>query len=199
MADLEYSRRDGLIMHKGRLFLGKNSMLKRTTLQEFHETPIGGHAGVERTYIRLSANFYWSGMRREVKEFVASCVTCQTIKYSTAAPAGLLQPLEMPERIWEDLALDFIVGLPNSKGNTTILVVVDRLTKYAHFGALSSNFTASKVAELFCNMVIKLHGLPRTLVSDRDPIFTSQFWQRLFELMGTRLQMSSAYHPQTDG
>lgn len=152
-----------------------------------------------QTLLRLSANFFWVGMRHEVKEFVAQCITCQAIKYSTAAPNGLLQPLEMPERVWEDLALYFIVGLPNSRGYSTTLVVIDRLTKYAHFDTLPAHYTATKVAELFSNMVIRLHGLPHTLVSDRDPIFTSHFWKKLFEFMGTKLKMSYAYHPQTDG
>lgn len=101
--------------------------------------------------------------------------------------------------LWEDVALDFIVGLPKSKGCTTILVVVDRLSKYAHFGSLPKSHTAGQVAELFCTMVIQLHGVPRSIISDRDPIFTSQFWKRVFELMGTKLRMSSASHPQTDG
>ena len=91
----------------------------------------------------------------------------------------------MPKCIWEDLALDFIVGLPTSQGNTTILVVIDHLTKYAHFGALLTHYIASKVAELFTHMVIRLHGVPCTLVSDRDPVFTSQIWKKLFEFMGT--------------
>ena len=95
---------------------------------------------VERKYICLRANFFWDGMRKEVKDSVDRCVTCQTIKYSTTSTNGLLQPLEIPERTWEDLALDFIVGLPNSKGFSTILVVIDRLAKYAHFGALPVNY-----------------------------------------------------------
>ena len=125
-------------------------------------------------------------MRKEVKDFADRCVPCQTIKYSTTAPNGLMHPLEIPDRVWEDLALDFIVELPNSKGYSTILLVVDRLTKYAHFGALPANYTVTKVVELFCGMVIKLHGLPRTIVSDRDRIFTSQFWKKLFEMMGVK-------------
>ena len=143
--------------------------------------------------------FFWEGMREEVKQYVRSCTICQTIKYSPTPPYGLLQPLELPERVWEDLAMDFIVGLPNSHGMTCILVVIDRFTKYAHFGPLPTHYTASKVAELFSKIVIKLHGVPRTIVSDRDPIFTSTFWHKLFDCMGTKLKMSSAYHPQTDG
>lgn len=163
-------------MHKNRFFLSKDSALKTLMLQEFHESPTGGHTGAERTFLRLTANFYWLGMRRDEKEFVAKCPTCQTIKYSTTAPYGLLQPLEMPERVWEDLALDFIVGLPLSQGNTTILVVIDQFTKHAHFEGLPTSYTATKMAELFCNMVIKLHSLPRTILSDQDLIFTSKFW-----------------------
>ena len=150
-------------------------------------------------FFALALIFFWFGMRRDVKEFVQKCITCQTIKYSPASPYGLLQPLEMPERAWEDVAMDFIVGLPKSNGVTNIVVVVDRFTKYAHFGALPNPYTACKVAELFSNMVIRLHGVPRTIVSDRDPVFTSAFWKKIFELMGTKLKMSSAYHPQTDG
>ena len=89
--------------------------------------------------------------------------------------------------------MDFIVGLPNSAGLTNILVVVDKFTKYAHFGALPNHYSATKVVELFSTMVIKLHGLPRTIVSDRDPIFTSEFWKKLFDFMGTTLKMSSTY------
>lgn len=194
-----YSQRDGLLYYKQKLLISAHSNLKQKLLHEFHATPIAGHAGIERTFLRLGANFFWHGMRADVKQFVATCTVCQTVKHSTAAPYGLLQPLEIPDRIWEDLTMDFIVGLPNSNGVTNILVVIDRFTKYAHFGALPLQYSATKVADLFSNMVIKLHGMPRTIASDRDPVFTSAFWKKLFELMGTKLKMSSAYHPQTDG
>lgn len=95
--------------------------------------------------------------------------------------------------------MDFITHLPLSRGYSVVMVVVDRLTKAAHFGALASGFTAGKVAKLFIDVVIKLHGFPSTIVSDRDPIFVSQFWAELFKLSGTSLKHSSAYHPQTDG
>ncbi|XP_030479163.2 uncharacterized protein LOC115696402 [Cannabis sativa] len=199
LTDSLYSVRDGLLYHKHHLRLSSHSNLKQKLLSEFHEYLMGGHAGPEHTFLRLSANFMWPGMRKEVQQFVRNCIICQTIKYSPMAPYGLLQPLQLPERVWEDLSMDFIVGLPKSGSVSNILVVVDRFTKYAHFGALSNQYTATKVVELFSNMVIKLHGLPRSIVSDRDPIFTSAFWRKLFELMGTRLKMSSSYHPQTDG
>ena len=110
-----------------------------------------------------------------------------------------MQPNELPERVWEDIAMDFFIGLPRSKGYTTILVVVDRYSKYAHFKPLPTSHTTMQVAELFCSMVIRLHGVPRSIISDWDPLFTSKFWRKVFELMGTKLRMSTAYHPQTDG
>lgn len=113
--------------------------------------------------------------------------------------AGLLCPLPVPHRPWEDLSLDFIVGLPAYHGNTTILVVVDRFSKGIHLGMLPASHTAHMVASLFIDMVVKIHGVPRNLVFDRDPLFISKFWQELFKASGTHLRMNSAYHPQSDG
>jgi hypothetical protein len=190
---------DGLLFFKGKLFIPPNSPLKQALLEEFHSSTIGGHSGIHRTFGRLQENVYWHGMRSDVTEFVKSCATCQQVKPSNHSPYGLLHPLPVPERVWEDISLDFIVGLPSFQTHTVILVVVDRLSKAAHFGSLPTHFTAAKVAELFATMVCKLHGMPKSIVSDRDPIFLSHFWQELFRLSGTKLRMSTAYHPQSDG
>ncbi|XP_042035243.1 uncharacterized protein LOC121781586 [Salvia splendens] len=114
-------------------------------------------------------------------------------------PAGLLQPLPVPTQVWEDVSMDFITGLPQSRGYTAIMVVVDRLSKYAHFAPLLNRFDALRVAHLFVNMVVRHHGFPATLVSDRDPIFLNQVWRELMRLSGTKLNFSTAYHPQSDG
>lgn len=124
---------------------------------------------------------------------------CQRNKSELTLPAGLLQPLPIPTTIWADISMDFVDGLPNSQGKTVIYVVVDRLSKYAHFVALKHPYSAATVAQEFFGHIFKLHGMPTSIVCDRDPAFTSNFWRELFILQGTRFNFSSAYHPQTDG
>jgi hypothetical protein len=160
---------------------------------------VGGHSGIQATYQRVKRLFAWSGLKTDVENFVKQCGVCQHAKHELTHPAGLLQPLPIPKGAWRDLSLDFIEGLPLSDGSNVILVVVDRFTKFSHFIPLRHPFTAQFVARVFVDSVVKLHGVPLTLVSDRDKIFTSAFWRELFKILGTRLQFSTAYHPQTDG
>ena len=194
-----YLWRNGLLYYKNRVIVPPQSALIRQLLHEFHDSNIGGHSGVLRTYKRLAQHFYWPSMYNKVKEYVSACQVCQQVKTESLSPAGLLQPLPIPCQVWDDVTMDFIEGLPPSHGKHVIMVVVDRLSKYAHFLALSHPYTAKTVADKFIEGVIKLHGMPQSIVSDRDPVFTSQFWQEFFKLSGTKLKMSSAYHPQTDG
>lgn len=147
---------------------------------------------------RIASQFYWKGMHKDVKEFVQQCLTCQQAKSGTMLPSRLLQPLPIPMQIWEDLAMDFIIGLPPSNGFTVILVVIDRLSKYAHFFTLKSDYNSKQVAEVFVKNIVKLHGFPKSIVSDRDKAFTSQFWQQMFKLSGTTINLTIAYHPQSD-
>ena len=134
--------------------------LREEILGHFHNSKEGRHSRWLRTYIKVKHFFYWEGLKKEVKELVARCDTCQKVKSDPRAPMGLLQPLPIPARIWEDLSIDFVEGLPTSRGFEAILVVVDRLSKVTHFIPLCHPFMASSVAKIFIENVVKLHGIP---------------------------------------
>lgn len=143
-------------------------------------------------------DFHMRGMCLAVQDFVRACSICQHNKTTNLHPTGLLQPLSVPEQVWEDITMDFIEGLPRVNGKTVILTV-DRFFKCAHFIPLAHPYTTATVTRAFFTDVVRLHGLPATIVSNRDPIFTSQFWKELFRLSGVSLNMSTAFHPQSDG
>ena len=194
-----YSLSHGQLLYKNRLVIPSDSPWVAQLLAEFHSTPLGGHSGFLRTYKRIASNLFWVGMKADIMKFVVECHVCQQNKYQSTSPAGLLQPLALPTAVWEDVSLDFISGLPKSHGYDTLLVVVDRYSKYGHFLLLKHPYTAKTVAGLFAKEIARLHGMPRSVISDRDPTFLSQFWTEFFKLQGTKLRMSSAYHPETDG
>ncbi|PRQ60730.1 putative nucleotidyltransferase, Ribonuclease H [Rosa chinensis] len=187
------------LLYKGKFFVPLSSTWRTKLLYEFHSSLQAGHSGFLRTYHRLSRNFAWPGMRKEIKLFISECDQCQRQKYETINPPGMLQPLPIPDNTWLDISMDFVDGLPLSQGHNAVLVVVDRLSKYGHFIPVSHPYTATHIAEAFMKEVFRLHGMPKSIVSDRDPIFISHFWEAFFKLQGTTLCRSSAYHPQTDG
>ncbi|CAA0835568.1 Unknown protein, partial [Striga hermonthica] len=197
--DKDHDMHDGLLLYRGRVIVPDAGSLREEIIQHFHDSKFGGHSGVFRTWMRIASTFYWPGMRGDVRDYVGRCDEYQRTKADARRPGGLLQPLPVPARIWEDITMDFIEGLPLSNGFNGVMVVVDRLTKYAHFIPLTHPYTAKSIAKLFVEYVMKLHGVPRSIVSDRDRIFMSSFWSEFFKLQGTELSMSSAYHPQTDG
>jgi hypothetical protein len=139
-------------------------------------------------------------MKRDVAEFVERCSMCQQVKAEHQRPAGPLQPLEIPVWKWEEIAMDFLVGLPRTQARyDAIWVIVDRLTKAAHFIPIKVKNSLDKLTELYLQEIVRLHGVPESIVSDKDPRFTSRFWMSLQKAMGTKLRFSTAYHPQTDG
>jgi hypothetical protein len=166
---------------------------------ELHTSAVGGHSGFLKTYHRVEKEFFWDGLKTDFQRFVAECLVCQKHKVETIKSPGLLQPLAIPSQCWEEVSMDFITGLPKSEGNIVIMVIVDRLTKYTHFSALSHPFKASTIATAFMETVQKLHDNPNIIVSDEDPIFTGHFWTKVFSCLGTQLAHSSSYHPQSYG
>jgi hypothetical protein len=194
-----FSLNKRIIRYQGRIWLGGNSAIQTKLITALHESAIGGHSGVEVTYHRLKNLFFWKGMKQDVDKFVKQCIICQKAKHSHQHPHGLLQPLPIPEQAWTRVSMDFIEGLPLADKCNVIVVVVDRLTKYAHFFPVKHPYTAQSIAQILLDGVVKLHGLPQTIVSDRDPVFLSKFWQELFKVYEVKLTMSTAYQSQTDG
>jgi hypothetical protein len=158
-----------------------------------------GTQGLTKPMTWSNVLFFWDGMKKEVHSFVVECDVCQRNKGETIKFPRTLQPLLIPPAIWREISMDFIVGLPKSENKSVIMGVVDRLSKYAHLCALQHPFTTSTVAQLFMDHVFKIHGMPCSIVSDRDTSFTSNFWQELFRLQGTQFHLSTTYHPWTDG
>ncbi|KAL5701100.1 hypothetical protein ACHQM5_026475 [Ranunculus cassubicifolius] len=195
----EYTYVNQLLRYKGKLFVGNCQNLRYQLWQEMHCSAFGGHSGTTVTLKRLLNFFYWPSIRKDVKQWTASCTVCQENKYERVPTPGLLQPLPIPSEAWQAITMDFVEGLPMSGGKNVILVVVDRFSRYAHFLLLKHPFSASTVAALFVDHIFKLHGLPQSIISDRGSVFISQFWAKVFELLGTKLLHSTSYHPQTDG
>jgi len=164
-----------------------------------HTSALGGHSIFLKTCHGVKKEFVWDGLESDIQNFVVECLVCQQNKVETIKMPCVLQPLSIPSQCWEEVSMDFIIGLPMSGGMRILMVVVDKLTIYAHFCALSHPFKASTVATTFTKIIQKLHGNPKIIVSDKDPIFTGNFWMELFSCLGTQLAHSSSYHPQSDG
>ncbi|KAK2966295.1 hypothetical protein RJ640_018106 [Escallonia rubra] len=191
---------DGLLYTKGqRAYVPKWNNLRKRIIRECHDTPWAGHPGQRRTYALVEASYYWPQMKDEVEAYVKTCLVCQQDKVENQLPAGLLEPLPIPAHPWESVSMDFITCLPRSEGCGSIMVVVDRFSKYATFVASPADCTAEEAARLFLKNVVKYWGLPKVIVSDRDPRFTGKFWTELFKLLGLELHFSTSFHPQTDG
>ena len=174
--------------------------LRQRILQEAHNAPYSVHPGVTKMYQDVKGMYWWNGMKKDVAQYVASCLTCQQVKFEHQRPTGLLQELPLPEWKWERISMDFVVGLPKTqKGHDSIWVIVDRFTKSAHFLAVNTTYTVAQYAQMYLDSIVALHGVPVSIVSDRGPQFTSRFWQKLQEALGTKLDFSTAFHPQTDG
>ncbi|RVW81235.1 Transposon Ty3-G Gag-Pol polyprotein [Vitis vinifera] len=190
---------DGSVRFKGRLCVPKDVELRNELLANAHRAKYTIHPGNTKMYQDLKRQFWWSGMKRDIAQVVANCQICQQVKAEHQRPAGLLQPLPIPEWKWDNITMDFVIGLPRTKSKKNgVWVIVDRLTKSAHFLAMKTTDSMNSLAKLYIQEIVRLHGIPVSIVSDRDPKFTSQFWQSLQRALGTQLNFSTAFHPQTD-
>lgn len=186
--------------YNNQICVPNNNQIKQLIFNEHHDGILAAHAGFDKTYQSIARTFYWTGMYEETKNYVASCLPCQQNKSRNSNKLGLLQPLPIPIQKWSQVSMDFITQLTKTKrGYDAIIVIVDKLTKMAHFIPTTTTVSATQVATLFMNEIVRYHGLPSSIVSDRDARFTSSFWKSLWKLCGTKLNMSTAFHPETDG
>ncbi|KAI5356493.1 hypothetical protein L3X38_009389 [Prunus dulcis] len=193
-------RNDRALMVGNRLYVPHDEALKREILEEAHSSAFAMHPRSTKMYHTLREHYWWPFMKKEIAEYVRKCLICQQVKAERQKPSGLLQPLPIPEWKWEHLTMDFVFKLPRTRNrHDGVWVIVDRLTKSAHFLPVRANYTLNKLAQLFIDEIVRLHGVPVSITSDRDPRFTSRFWTKLHEALGTQLQFSTAFHPQTDG
>ena len=192
--------KEGVLRIKGRVRVPRVDDLINTILTEAHSSRYSIHPGATKMYRDLKQHFWWSRMKRDIVDFIAKCPNCQQVKYEHQRPGGTLQRMPIPEWKWERIAMDFVVGLPKTMGKyDSIWVIVDRLTKSAHFIPVKVTYNAEKLAKLYISEVVRLHGVPLSIISDRGTQFTSKFWKTLHAELGTRLDLSTAFHPQTDG
>lgn len=205
--DLEGQRllaRGTLVLRENLLFTSTDKIfipeaLREKIISECHSTKCSGHLGTHKTYELACRNFWWPAMNSTVRLFCRKCETCQRTKGPNTLPLGLLQPLPIPDEPWQSISMDLVTDLPPCCGHDSIFVVVDRLTKLIVLTPCKKTITAPQLAQLFIDNVYKRFGMPTSIVSDRDPRFTSHFWKTFMHLLGTQLNMSTAYHPQTDG
>ncbi len=184
----------------GKLYIPAGMGLREFLLREVHDVE-AGHLGIEKTYAALQRRFFWPQMLLDVKSYIQSCCVCSKAKHITDKPAGLLNPLPEPRTRWSSVTTDMVTGLPSVNGKNAVIVFVDRFTKYTILVPVSKRITAAAYAKIFLEKVVAVHGLPDELISDRDSKFANEqgFWQELMRLLGTKVKLSSAYHPQTDG
>ncbi|KAL8115150.1 hypothetical protein AgCh_021831 [Apium graveolens] len=191
---------EGIMRYASRIWIPNVQELKDKLLHEGHSSRYSIHPGSTKMYRDLKEYYWWPNMKREVAEWVSKCLTCQRVKAEHQRPSGLLRPLEIPEWKWEHIAMDFMTGLPRTKTNhDAIWVIIDRLTKSVHFLPINERYIVDKLIDIYLKEIVIRHGVPVAIVSDRDPRFNSRFWRSFQECVGTRLNMSTAYHPQTDG
>jgi len=190
---------DGVAYMEGRIYVPNNKELIEEILKRYHDPADIGHPGQHRMLELLKRIYWWPGLKEDVKRYVQGCFKCQQNKVQHQKKAGELYPLEIPQGPWQEISIDIIGPLPKSNGMDAIVVIVDRFMKMIHLKATMTNVSSEGIAKIYRDDIWKLHGIPRKILSDRGPQFASKFMEEFTKALGTKRQLSMAYHPQTDG
>jgi hypothetical protein len=195
-----YKDAKGTLWFKKRLVVPKKEALKKKILDEAHTSRYSIHPGSTKMYHDQRQQFWWTRMKCEVARYISECDTYRKVKADYIKPGGLLQPLSIPEWKWDNISMDFIMGIPTTAHKFDLIwVIVDRLSKSAHFIPVNTNYRVQKYVEIYIAHVLCLHGVPKMIISDRGSQFVARYWEQLFASLETHLIHSSTYHPQTDG
>ncbi|KAK8934587.1 hypothetical protein KSP39_PZI014471 [Platanthera zijinensis] len=198
--DDQFSWDNGLLRRNGRVCIPSVGKLREELMYEAHFAKYSVHPGSTKMYRDMKKLFWWPGLKKDVARYVAECNTCALVKAECQKPGGFLKSLPITEWKFDDISMDFVHGLPRSqRGHDSIWVIVDRLKKVAHFLPNRRDDPVETLAKLYMEQVVRLHGVPRSIVSDRDGRFTSNDWRLVHQMLGTKLAFSTAFHPQTDG
>ncbi|GJT20972.1 putative reverse transcriptase domain-containing protein [Tanacetum coccineum] len=193
-------RTDGTLCFNGRSWLACYGDLRTVIMHESHKSKYSIHPGSDKMYQDMKKLYWWPNMKADIATYVSKCLTCAKVKAEHQRPSGLLVQPEIPQWKWDNITMDFVIKLPkSSQGYDTIWVIVDRLTKSAIFVPMRETDPMEKLARMYLKEVVTRHGIPVSIICDRDPRFASNFWRSLQKALGTNLDMSTAYHPQTDG
>ena len=184
-----------IIQHREQKRLVVPTSLRQRILRECHDVPSVGHVGIRRTLELLERSYHWKHMQTDATNYIWTCSIYQMVKANYRKKARPLQPIPPPDRKWSQVITDLVTDLPEAEGYTAVAVFVDCLTKRMHFAPCTKEVTAPGYAKIFVDTVFRHHGLPEIIISDRDPRFTSKFWTTLFDLLGTNLRFSTAFHP----
>ena len=196
-----YEELDGVLYHQGLPFVPE--AIRTEIISRHHDDPLAGHFGIDKTKDLVGRKYYWPSLRRDIKAYVKGCGVCLGSKAVRHKPYGDLQSLPVPTHRWKDLSMDFVTGLPIStdwKGDSydSILVIVDRLTKMVHYEPVKVTIDAAGLAEVIIDVVVRHHGLPDSIVSDRGSLFTSKFWSLLCYFLGIKWRLLTTFYPQTN-
>ena len=184
---------------KGRIYVPNNKKIKEEILKENHNSVDVGHPGQHRMLELLKRTYWWPGLKKDIKRYVQECVKCQQNKVQHQKKAGELHPLEIPQGPWQEISIDIIGPLPKSNRMDAIVVIVNQFTKMICLKATTMNISSEEIAKIYRDNIWKLHGIPRKILNDREPQFASKFMEEFTKALGTKRQLSTAYHPQTDG
>jgi hypothetical protein len=198
----EWVLRDGRLFMRvgGQLCVPEDLALRTALIRECHDAATSGHLGRDKTLAQMKRRFFWHGMDKQIGEYVTTCDACQKNKPSQQRTPGLLMSIPSPTVAGHTWTMDLITGLPRTRtGNDAIVVWTCKFSKLCHYAPCKTTIDAPSLARLFLNFIVRQHGMPVNIISDRDPRFTAHFWRAFWHSMGTTLSMSTAYHPQTDG